>query len=540
MIELRKLSVAVLIVVLVFGFGFAPVNPQTTNYFSVIKVYWGTEEPIEVSPGDTATLSVVLRYEYQYSARSLKAELSLPEGFKAVGGEQRALAYYASTISIGSIITLDFSIFIKGASKGSYLTHLQLNYYIADRSQWFNELLDVSFEVTGKPSLNVTSLNDSLNEGNQQVRILIQNEGDAVAESLKIVRVYSSSAPTEIKGGTVLGRLEPGSQVTVPVYVYVSSSLKGGLLTLTVETTCKGPNGVVYSFSKNLLIPVGVGKSVVLGRVIGEEREGISNVEIEVYSSDGAYVGNINNIGYITSDGHFAVSLTLGSYVLHFSKEGYAKVTKSISLKSGGEIIDLGDVTLLKALRLSSSILSLSASPGDKLLLPFSISNICDESETVDFKVSKPMGWSTKILGQVGNEVKRIQFSSSGSLSFQLEVMVPISALGSNSLILTAVGKTNSTLNFTIDVEAFQSVISCQFPGKASTPGDVVRFQVRLTNPLGVKTAFMVSVDNIPKNWTVSVKNTGGESLTQATLDRSEFADLVVEATSPDLSLIHI
>jgi len=272
------------------------------------------------------------------------------------------------------------------------------------------------------------------------------------------------------------------------------------------------------------------------GRVVDEEGRGIGGALISVYFSDGSYVGNITSLGYITSDGYFAVSLLPGSYVLYFSKEGYVKVTKNITLRSG---INLGDVILVKGLKLSSSILSLSASGGDKLLLSFSVSNVGGESETVDFKVSIPEGWSTRVLGQVGNEVKRIEVSPSASLSLQLEVVVPMSALGSNNLMLTAVGKTNSTLSFTVKVEPLsKSVISCQFPGKASMPGSVVRFQVKLTNPFGVKTRFKVSVDYVPRNWTVYIKNTGGDFLTQIILDKSEYVDLVVEVTSPDTAKI--
>ncbi len=254
---MRKLGIAVLILILVFGVGFTPVNPQIADYFSVVRVYWGTDQPREVSPGDTATLSVVLRYEFQYPIRSLKAELPLPDGFMAVGGGKSAIAYYAGTISLGSIIKLDFPIFItKDAPKGSYTSYLLLDYHISDLARWRSEALAVYLEVTGKPNLDASSLSDSLYEGKQQVSIIIKNSGDAAAENLELVRVYSSSAPVELRGNTVLGRLEPGSKVTIPIQLYVSSNLKGSLLTLIVEVAYNGPNNVFYSMSKSLLIPV--------------------------------------------------------------------------------------------------------------------------------------------------------------------------------------------------------------------------------------------------------------------------------------------
>lgn len=253
---MSRLGVGTLIVMLLFATLFVSVNAQQQSYFKVLRVYWGTEQPIEVSPGDTATLSVVLRSESQYSIRSFKAELLLPDYFRAVGGGQRALAYYTGTISQGSVIRLDFSVFItKDAPKISYSTNLWLNYFVSDT--WRYDLLEVEFEVTGKPSIKVTSMNASLDEGNQELSIIIQNEGDAAAESLKIVRIYSSGASAELKGSAILGRLEPGGKVIVPVQIYVPSDVKNGsLLTLIVEAACNGPWSVVYSFSKNLLIPI--------------------------------------------------------------------------------------------------------------------------------------------------------------------------------------------------------------------------------------------------------------------------------------------
>jgi len=264
------------------------------------------------------------------------------------------------------------------------------------------------------------------------------------------------------------------------------------------------------------------------GRVVDEDAEELDDVKVEVYSSKGALVTS----EYTDSDGDFSVYLQVNNtYTLYFSKSGYAKASKSIYL--GDEDIDLEDIVLLKALRLSSPVLSRVASPGDKLMLSFTVSNIGEELEEVEFSVSKPEGWSTRILDQTG-EVTKVYLLSGASLNLQLETTVPLTSTGSNSLSLTADGKTETTLKFTITVEPSNApIISCQFPGKSTTPGDTVRFQVRLKNPFGVEMRFRVAVDSIPLNWTAFVKSSGGEVVTEVTLDSSEFVDLIVEATPP-------
>jgi uncharacterized membrane protein len=268
----------------------------------------------------------------------------------------------------------------------------------------------------------------------------------------------------------------------------------------------------------------------VSGRVVDEWEQGMGNVEIEVYSSEGAFVKSESP----SSDGYFDIWLDLGkSCVLHFLREGYVEVTKTASLWFGGGKVNLGDVVLLKALRLSSPVLSRVANPGDRLTLSFTVSNIGEDSEIVEFLVTKPEGWSTRIIDQIG-EVAKICMSPGASMSLQLEVAIPVASTGNNSVSLTAAGKTSSTLDFTVKVEtSTKSMVSCQFPGKSAAPGETVRFQVGVRNPFGVKLRFGVAVDSVPSGWMALVKSDGGEAVTEVTLDGNEFADLSVEVYVP-------
>ncbi len=264
------------------------------------------------------------------------------------------------------------------------------------------------------------------------------------------------------------------------------------------------------------------------GRIIDEDEGELEDVKVEVYSSKGALITSEDT----DSDGEFRLYLEENdTYTLHFSKSGYATATKSIYLSD--EDIDLEDIVLLKALRLSSPVLSRVASPGDKLMLPFTVSNIGEESEEVELSVSKPEDWSTRILDETG-EVTEVYLSTGTSLNLQLEAKIPLTSTGKNSLSLTAEGKTETTLKFKITVEpSNESIISCQFPGKSTAPGYTIQFQMKLKNPFGDEMAFRVDVDSKPLNWTASVESTAGEAVTEVTLDSSEFVDLIVKVTPP-------
>ena len=295
---------------------------------------------------------------------------------------------------------------------------------------------------------------------------------------------------------------------------------------------------LIFSILFLSLSPVHALAVTVSGRVIDEDGQGMKDVNIEVYAFDETYQVEVYVDSFTTSsDGSFSIALTVGKeYSLRFSKEGYVKVTKSLSVKIYGTgKVSLGEIVLNKAVKLSSTVLSLAANPGDKLLIPFVVSNIGGETETVEFSVSHPEDWSTRILDQASREIKKTELSSGVSLNLQLEVTIPLKATRRHTLTLTAASKTNSTLDFTIDVEPpSESILFCQFPGKSVAPSNTVRFQMRLKNPFGAEMRFKISVNSIPPGWTASIKTASGESISEVILGGNEFVDFIVEVESPE------
>jgi len=232
-----------------------PVESYDFDFFTLIKAYWGTSQEIQVSPGDVATLTVILRYETRGSFQNLAAYLFLPAGFEPVGGGDNVTAYYTGTVSQGSLVNLQFPIFIApDVEKGSYTANLHLYY-----SPYFDQPgdeLQIPFEVTGKPIINARVLNDSLLEGEQQVLLELSNDGDAIAKNLKILEITSSSALAELDIAVFLGSLEPGDNVTVPLRLFVPTGMNGKILSLAVQVSCLGPRNIVYQVSRTLQMRV--------------------------------------------------------------------------------------------------------------------------------------------------------------------------------------------------------------------------------------------------------------------------------------------
>ncbi|MFQ6135365.1 MAG: hypothetical protein ACE5KU_06105, partial [Nitrososphaerales archaeon] len=233
-----------------------PIRSEESDHFTLVNAYWGTDRPIEVSPGDVATLTVIIRYESIWDFSNLKACLSLPKGFKAVGGLNEVIVQYTGAISAGSLVKLEFPVFITpDVDKGNYTADLELEYYVTE-TFIPEQVLKIAFEVVGKPSIEIKALDNRLCEGNQQISVTLSNEGDADAYNLEIVKVQTSAASAELEGAAVLGRLEPGENVAVPLRIYVPTGMKGKIVSLTIEASCVGPRSVPYLFSETLQIPV--------------------------------------------------------------------------------------------------------------------------------------------------------------------------------------------------------------------------------------------------------------------------------------------
>ena len=281
-----------------------PVNATGSGVFSLVKCYWGTTEPIEVSPGDVATLTVILKYEARSMLRNLEVNLSLPTGFEAVGGGNKTTVLYTGTVSQGSLVNLEFDIFIApDVEKGNYTGDLEI-YYLSN-SPSPQDILKIPIEVSGKPNLVVRVIGDIVHEGKQHVLIEFRNKGDGAARNLKVTKIYSSNGYVELENGEFLGDLEPQHSLNLSLSLFVPTGMKGKILPLTVEATYLGPKNVVHLFSETLRVPVksfistppltlslnsrelSIGKnSVVLLNLVNPSNHSVSEIKITLSSGN--------------------------------------------------------------------------------------------------------------------------------------------------------------------------------------------------------------------------------------------------------------
>jgi uncharacterized repeat protein (TIGR01451 family) len=342
------------------------------------------------------------------------------------------------------------------------------------------------------------------------------------------------SAPVELSARVLQGNYEvaqvsiaSGQSLSLQLELNVPSTVTEEK-TYVISLTAIGATRASLNFSVTVHNPL-TNTANVSGRITDEYGNGMTGVTVASYSSAGILIKSVQ----VSSNGSFSVELpSFNSYSLQFSKDGCVTVTKSVSLNSTGNVA-INDVALSKALWLTSSVLGTTASPGGKLTLPFIVSNVGPSIEPVGFSVSTPVGWIGKVLDNSDHEIKSTSISPSSNTNLQLEVAIPLGCSGTYDLTLSAVGKATTTLGFTVTVELpSNSILSCQYLGKLSTPGDIVKFQATLTNPFSVKMPFQVSATSQSSNWTTFIRTANGDYITDVLLEPNQAADLVVEVKS--------
>ncbi|MFA5364424.1 MAG: NEW3 domain-containing protein [Candidatus Bathyarchaeia archaeon] len=319
-------------------------------------------------------------------------------------------------------------------------------------------------------------------------------------------------------------------------------------LQLDVAIPSGAPLGVEYDIS---LVVAGITESsltfslltraqpmaIASGRVVDIQGTPISGVTVA--SSLG---GSLLQSSVTGVDGTFSIDLPAGQTLsISFTKDGYSQGTKTVTMPSEGETVQLDDIVLSGPILLSSSSFSAIANPKTKTVFSFTARNDGPTTETVEFSVNAPAGWSGKILetsgglmSQTTTEIKYLVLQPNSAVTLQLEISVPLSANGDNNITLTAEGETVSALDFMVTVQPYSDpMLFAQFTGKRSMPGEIAPFGIVLVNPFGFVTKFTFSVSSLPEGWTADVRTEDGEPVVELVLAPEGSISLVVDVLSP-------
>jgi hypothetical protein len=202
---------------LILGNGYGQMEPLDDRSPSFLEAYW-TNKPItssqsplennsikvEVGPGEgPSTLAVVLVNTGRSEITGITGDLTLPEGFKAIRGENDvksenvSVASYNSIVKPGDSFPLYFTFGVLNDTKvGPYYGSMKITYSKVLESGQIVSNITVPFRVPGKVILDVILQKQNLitNTPNY-LPILLYNKGSADANGV-IVTI------TNISGGT--------------------------------------------------------------------------------------------------------------------------------------------------------------------------------------------------------------------------------------------------------------------------------------------------------------------------------------------------
>ncbi len=293
------------------------------------------------------------------------------------------------------------------------------------------------------------------------------------------------------------------------------------LLTLTVGASFRLPISV-YAYKQGN----------VHGNAIDENNNALYGVKVTVYSSSGILITS----QYTNENGFFRFALDTGNWKISLEKEGYINVERSFAVPDVGltenpenDPVKLEDIVLKTALRLTASVLTRVENPGDIVLLPFTISNIGDQPEEVHFLTQNSAGWATRILDQSG-EIKKALLTS-GSMNLNLEVTIPSTASENSTVSLTVLGRTSSTLKFTIIVQERRGItLSSTFPDASSEIGGSINYPLSIANT-GEMDEAVELMWVIPTGWKIQFINAEKTDILSLFLKAAQSEKLTVKMT---------
>jgi len=203
---------------LIINSGYGQMEPLDDRSPSFLEAYWtnkptsissqsqGQDKPVkvEVGPGEgPSTLAVVLVNTGRSEITGITGDLTLPEGFKAIRGENDvtsdniSVASYNSVVKPGESFPLYFTFEVLNDTKvGPYYSSMKIKYSKVLESGQIVSNISVPFRVPGKVILDVILQKQNLitNYPND-LPILLYNKGSADANGV-IVTI------TNVSGGT--------------------------------------------------------------------------------------------------------------------------------------------------------------------------------------------------------------------------------------------------------------------------------------------------------------------------------------------------
>lgn len=218
----------------------APINAQETGEFAILDIWWGDEaQKIEVGPGSiNVPLTMKILYKGEDPLIYARIMMDLPEGITGIDGSRTVSMYTSSNIVRGDVMTVSFRLNIdENLKTGTYPVFFVFQGFRSekdDKPDVFNSVTTLNLPVRGEVKIKAETTDSSLLAGSRNVvPIVLRNTGTGTATKIRML-VTASQQISVLTPEYEVESLRPGESITLSVPVYVSASLGGSLVSLSL------------------------------------------------------------------------------------------------------------------------------------------------------------------------------------------------------------------------------------------------------------------------------------------------------------------
>jgi hypothetical protein len=210
--------------------------------------------PIDIHPGDTATVEVTLDNTGSYKASAIEATLNAPAPMEVKAATKTAII---SELAAKKSTKATYTIFVpKAAAPGAYSAGIAVS-YIDENGMQASKSIPVSITVAAKADLTVApSLDAVFNGANNAVSMfVIKNNGTETAKNLRVKVIPQFPISTD-GSERLVGDFAPGATAEVPFNVNADKEAAAGSYAIQIQATYEDAAGTKYRESMETGITV--------------------------------------------------------------------------------------------------------------------------------------------------------------------------------------------------------------------------------------------------------------------------------------------
>ncbi|MEM1553383.1 MAG: NEW3 domain-containing protein [Thermoproteota archaeon] len=263
----------------------------------------------------------------------------------------------------------------------------------------------------------------------------------------------------------------------------------------------------------------------VYGRALDVEGNPLGYATVTVYDTSGAFVAKTKTL----LSGGFSITLQSGTYRIQIEKEGYESKLIAVSVNN---YVDLGEVILDYALRLSIPQVYIKVEAFSEVNVPLSIENKGSGEETLTISTKAPEGWEVSVCSGSA-EVINLTLSPGSVQSLTLKIQPPYNAQGIYNITVRISGSITRERTILVYVkEPNIQILSSTYPIVRTVPGSTVVFDLTIKNVLTKRFTGTLSLI-LPDNWSGIIIRSDGSSLQGVSLGVGESINAKVKLEIP-------